>query len=99
MHALRKQLNRVLGSFLLSAVFLAPVVISGCAERSSYRVYDNDHHDYHQWNRNEVVFYAQWENDTHRQHKDFRKRSSQEQQQYWDWRHDHGDHGHDHDSH
>jgi len=60
-------------------------VIAGCAAR----VYDNDHDDYHRWNHDETVFYVQWERETHRDHRDFRKRDSDEQKEYWNWRHKH----------
>src|SRR6185437_2792450 len=91
MHTFYKQFQRLLGSLWFLAVIAAPVAVTGCADRSSYRVYAQDHHDYHQWNQNEVVFYTQWENDTHRDHNDFRKRSGDEQREYWTWRHNHGD--------
>jgi len=80
-----RTLSRPVISSLLAIVFALPVAIVGCSEH--YRYYDTDHHDYHVWDNNEVVYYSQWEHDTHRDHKDFNKRSADEQKEYWNWRH------------
>ena len=81
-------MRRYIGSILLAAALVAsPVVFSGCAAR--VRVYDDDHHDYHRWDHNEVVYYQRWEVDTHRDHRDFDKRSDDEKKEYWNWRHSH----------
>jgi len=79
-------------SLLLAAVLVTPLAIIGCAEHSGYRYYDRDHDDYHVWDNNEVVYYSQWEKDTHRDHKDFNKRNDDEKKEYWNWRHSHTDH-------
>ena len=83
-------------SLMLAAAIGSSAVGTGCAARASYRYYDHDHDDYHAWDNNEVVFYAQWETDTHRKHRDFHKRNDDEKNEYWKWRHDHD---HDHDCH
>jgi hypothetical protein len=59
-----------------------------CGSRCSahVRVYDPYYHDYHAWD-GEVVYYNQWEHDTHRDHVEFNKRNSDDQKAYWDWRH------------
>jgi hypothetical protein len=77
--------SRWVRSLLMAAVLAAPAMIVGCAEHA--RVYDPYYHDYHVWDSNEVVYYQRWEHETHREHKDFDKRSAEEQKQYWDWRH------------
>jgi len=76
-------------SLAMITALASMVAIAGCAARveTGYRVYDPGYHDYHVWDSNEVVYYQRWETDTHRQHKDFRKRNRDEQQQYWNWRH------------
>jgi hypothetical protein len=55
------------------------------------RVYDPYYHDYHYWN-GEVVYYNQWEHDTHRDHVDYGHRNADDQKAYWDWRHSHEQH-------
>jgi hypothetical protein len=61
--------------------------MTGCAVHA--RVYDPYYHDYHPWNHDEIVYYQNWERETHREHRDFRRRNSDEQKEYWDWRHKH----------
>jgi len=73
-------------TLLLAAAIGAPALVTGCAVHA--RVYDPYYHDYHGWN-GEVVYYNQWEHDTHRDHRDFDKRSDEEKKDYWDWRHSH----------
>jgi hypothetical protein len=80
---------RYLSTLLLAGAIAAPAMISGCAAHAEYRVYDPYHSDYHAWNHDEVVYYGQWETETHRQHVDYKKRKGDEQKEYWDWRHQH----------
>jgi len=84
-----------LGSLFLAVAFLFSTITMGCAVRGSYRVYDPEYHDYHRWNHSEVVYYQRWEVETHRRDEDFRRRSRDEQNEYWNWRHHHeGDRDH-----
>lgn len=82
-------------SLLLALAIAVPLATTGCAEHHYYRAYDPAHNDYHNWDNAEAGFYVQWETETHRDHRDFRKRNNEEQQEYWKWRHDHSDHDHD----
>ena len=73
-------------SLLLSVSLLPALGISGCA----VHVYDPYHSDYHRWDANERVFYNQWAVETHHDaHRDFKKLNKDDQQAYWNWRHDH----------
>ena len=85
-------LSRYVGSLLLSIALVSPLVSTGCTGHVYYRAYDPYYHDYHRWDPDEDAYYHRWENDTHRDDRDFRKRDKEEQKQYWDWRHAHGDH-------
>lgn len=69
---------------LLLAAALAAPALTGCAVQA--RVYDPYHRDYHEWAA-EGPYYSQWEHDTHRDHRDFDKRSDGDKKEYWDWRH------------
>jgi hypothetical protein len=81
-----------LSRLLLFAVLAADVTMTGCAERH-HRVYDPYYNDYHHWDNNEIVFNNQWVIETHRDpHRQYRKLNRDEQRQYWEWRHHHGDH-------
>jgi hypothetical protein len=83
--------HRYVTCVFLAAALFAPVMFSGCAARASYRVYDPGHEDFHVWGSNEGVYYQRWEVETHRDHRDFDKRNSDEQKEYWNWRHKHND--------
>lgn len=93
-------LKRHLTSFVIIAALAAPVVTAGCAARveTGYGVYDPYYNGYRDWDHDDVVYYQQWETDTHRHHEDFRKRDQKDQKEYWDWRHNQN-HDHDHDHH
>jgi hypothetical protein len=74
------------------AIALAfPVLVTGC--EGHVRYYDCYYGDYHTWDHHEVVYYNQWEHDTHRNHVDFDKRSDADKKEYYTWRH------HQHDNH
>jgi hypothetical protein len=86
-----RSLSRHLSSIVLAVTFFSAVIIGGCSARVStgYRVHDGYYNDDHVWDNNEVGFYSRWEGETHRSHRDFRRRSAGEQREYWTWRHDH----------
>jgi len=79
--------KRLGSSILLSAALLSPVLFTGCSVHASYRTYDPAYGDYHVWDNAEVGYYSRWEVETHRDHRDFRKRNADEQKEYWAWRH------------
>jgi len=81
-------------SILMAATLCLPVAFGGCAARASYRVYDPAYGDYHLWDHNEAAYYQRWEVETHREHRDFAKRSADEQKEYWKWHHSHSDEKH-----
>lgn len=84
-------------SLLLAAALSSSLAGFACSEHHYYRVYDPYYTDYHEWNRDEVVYYNRWADETHRDpHRDFRKLPPGEQKEYWTWRHNHGDHDRDH---
>ena len=75
----------------LASMLLLIALLPGCAVRvsSGYRVYDPYHRDYHVWDDHETIYYNQWVAENHRDHRDYRKLSKEDQRHYWDWRHDH----------
>ena len=70
---------------MLGGVLAAPALVTGCAGHVTY--HDAYYNDDHVWNHDEVVYYTRWEHETHRNHRDFKARSADEQKEYWDWRH------------
>jgi len=92
--------NCFVSSLFLAAALAASGLSMACAEHHPYRVYDPYYSDYHVWNNGEVVYYQQWSRENHRdEHRDFSKLKPDEQKEYWNWRHTHGDHDRDHDHH
>jgi hypothetical protein len=87
---IRREINtmrsilRRFAPMLLAAAIAVPVLCNGCT--AGVRVYDPYYHDYHGWAA-ETPYYNQWEHDTHRDHRDFDKRSDADKKEYWDWRH------------
>jgi hypothetical protein len=80
---------RHLISVVMAAAFVSPMIITGCAARVStgYRIHDGYYNDEHVWDGNEITFYTRWEGETHRDHRDFRRRRADEQKEYFTWRH------------
>jgi hypothetical protein len=76
-------------SCLLAAAIATAALATGCAVHARY--YDPYYHDYHPVD-GEVVYYGQWERETHRDHVDLNRRNDADRKEYWDWRHKHDDH-------
>lgn len=72
---------------ILAGALAGVFFTTGCAVHAGYYndPYYHDHHPRH----DEVVYYNQWEHDTHREHRDLNRRNDAEQKEYWDWRHSH----------
>jgi hypothetical protein len=81
--------NRFVRSLLMSAMLVSPLLVTGCAVRTGYRVYDPGYRDYHVWNDGERVYYRRWYGETGRPYREFRALRPGERQEYWTWRHNH----------
>jgi hypothetical protein len=75
---------RRITSLLFVGAIAAATLCTGCTVHAGY--YDPYYHDRHPV-AGEVVFYNQWEHDTHRDHRELKERNKNEQKEYWDWRH------------
>lgn len=73
-------IRRRLGAWLLGALFVAAGLSVGC------RDYHDHHHDDSQQTSVEAPYYNRWEQETHRQHKEFNQRTEDEKKDYQDWR-------------
>ena len=78
------RLNHRMIALMFSATALA-LPMMGCA--GGNLVYDPYRHDSYRWNRGEEQYYRRWEISTHRNHMDFNRRSPEDRQAYWGWRH------------
>ena len=89
-------MKKILTGMLLSVALCVPAALQAQDhdEHQDKRYYDNSHKDYHQWNTDEDSSYHQWLKDNHRKDHDWAHASKKEQQQYWNWKHEHGDSDH-----
>ena len=57
------------------------------------RYYDPDFKDYHEWNEAEERAYRHWLMEERREHefRTYNRIPSEEQREYWKWRHEHRD--------
>jgi hypothetical protein len=82
-----RMMSRVASTVAMVGALATPGIVAGCA------------HHYHEdgggvvvaWSDNEEPYYERWEHDTHRDHVEWARRNSDEQKEYWGWRHDHHD--------
>ncbi len=88
-------LHNLIGSLVLSAVFFAPAIVVPTAKAQEaevqVRVFDMDHHDYHNWDDREDHAYRRYLAEQHRDYIEYKKLKSRDQRAYWNWRHDHPD--------
>ena len=80
----------------LSAALMAPIALAPTALRaqnqSAARTYhDKQHNDDHAWNSQEDKAYRIYAKQNHRKYGDFSKLKEEDQQNYWNWRHEHSD--------
>ena len=82
-------------ALLLSAALLAPLAVKAADDEhrnsNERRYYDRTNKDYHQWNNNENRAYQRYALENHRSNSKFSTLNSQQQGEYWNWRHDHPD--------
>ena len=69
-------MKKLTGCLLASALMIP--LLTGCGPR-------------HDWGPDENRHYTQWENETHREHQDYDRRSRSDQNEYRDWRNHHRD--------
>jgi hypothetical protein len=75
----------LLGAALLVSSAIAPTVLRAQTYHDVQR--KEDHH----WDAHEGKAYRMWVKENHRKYADFAKLKAEDQQAYWDWRHEHTD--------
>ena len=84
----------------VSALFLAAALVaSGTSVAAAkpqeagvqVRIYDSGHHDYHNWDDREDHAYRGYLTDHHQDYRAFDKQNQKQQNNYWNWRHQHPD--------
>jgi hypothetical protein len=78
-------MRRYVGSLLVVAA------LAGASGACAARIYDEPRHDQHRWNSREERAYREYLAERHREYREFRRLDRREQEEYWEWRHAHGD--------
>jgi hypothetical protein len=80
---------------LLSAALMTPLAVAPTvlrAQDQKARTYhDKQHNDDHAWNGQEDKAYRIYAKQNHRKYSEFSKLNDDNQQAYWNWRHEHSD--------
>ncbi len=89
------RLNRYIGSLILAAAIAAPTTIMAAPKPQEasvqVRVYDRDHHDYHNWDDREDHAYRLYLTEQHKSYREYNRQHHRLQRHYWNWRHSHPD--------
>jgi hypothetical protein len=85
-------MNRYAATLLLAVSLSAPLVMAqNRTSTTTTRYYDRTHKDYHHWNDNEKRNYGTFRTERRIPDHTFARAKRAEQQQYWNWRHEHPD--------
>ena len=81
---------------LLSAALMVPIAMAPTALRAQdhkdARTYhDKQRNDDHEWNGQEDKAYRIYAKQNHRRYNNFSTLKEEDQQNYWNWRHEHSD--------
>jgi hypothetical protein len=79
---------------LLSAALIAPIAmipLRAQDHRAARTYHDKQHNDDHAWSGQEDKAYRIYAKQNHRKTTDFSKLKEEDQQNYWNWRHEHSD--------
>jgi hypothetical protein len=91
----------LLGAMLVGALSIAPNTLRAQDHdhdhdqnhentgRKTY--YDSSHKDRHEWNDNENSAWTRYRGEHHVKQSDFANTNKRQQQNYWNWRHQHPD--------
>jgi hypothetical protein len=89
-------MSRFWSTAIISAALIAPIAMAPrvlCAEdkKPAQSYHDKQHNDDHEWNGQEDKAYGVYAKENHRKSGDFSKLKVADQQNYWNWRHEHSD--------
>jgi hypothetical protein len=88
-------MSRFWSTSIISAALMVPIAMVPTALRAEdqkARTYhDKQHNDDHAWNGQEDKAYGVYAKENHRKASDFSKLKEEDQQNYWNWRHEHSD--------
>jgi hypothetical protein len=81
----------LLSAALMSPIALAPRVLRAQDQKAARSYHDKQHNDDHAWNGQEDKAYRIYAKQNHRKASEFSKLKDDDQQNYWNWRHEHSD--------
>jgi hypothetical protein len=81
----------VISAALMVPMAIAPMALRAQDQRSARTFHDKEHNDDHAWNGQEDKAYHIYAKQNHRKYSDFSKLKEDDQQNYWNWRHEHSD--------
>jgi hypothetical protein len=88
-------MSRFWSTALLSAALMAPIaaprMLRAEDQKAARTYHDKQHNDDHAWNGQEDKAYRIYATQNHRKYGDFSKLKDNDQQNYWNWRHEHSD--------
>ena len=76
---------------LLAPLAMAPGVLNAEDKKAARSYHDKQHNDDHAWNGQEDKAYRIYAKQNHRKNSEFTKLKENDQQTYWNWRHEHSD--------
>jgi hypothetical protein len=86
------------GRVILTFALFAPAALAAGEDHErnqkvtqNSRYYDKQHKDWHEWNDDENRSYQRYTQENHRPNRDFNRLSRKDQQNYFQWRHQHSD--------
>jgi hypothetical protein len=89
MHKFKKT-HKHIASLLLTAALTAPLGAALFMAPSATAA-AQDHHDERKWDDHEQAAWGRFLAEKHRKDHDYTKSKKKEQEEYWNWRHDHPD--------
>ena len=83
----------LLSAALMVPIAVAPSVLRAQDQKAGRSYHDKKNNDDHAWNGQEDKAYRIYAKQNHRKASEFSKLKDDDQQNYWNWRHDHPDEG------
>jgi hypothetical protein len=81
----------LLTAALMAPIAMAPTALRAQDQRATRTYHDKQHNDDHAWNGQEDKAYRIYAKQNHRKYSEFSKLKEEDQQNYWNWRHEHSD--------
>ena len=81
----------LLAAALMAPVAMAPRMLQAADQKAARTYHDKQNNDDHAWNGQEDKAYRLYAKQNHRKYSNFSKLNEEDQQGYWNWRHEHSD--------